>query len=344
MILAIDQGTTGTTCLVLRRGRRAGRARVPRVRPALPAARAGSSTTPPRSATSRSRSPPRRSRTRAPGTSTRSASPTSARPSSSGTRDRRAAAPRARLAGPPHARALRRAASAAGFESLTRERTGLVLDPYFSGTKIEWLLQQRRRAAPSAPATAARCSARSTPGSIFCLTGELATDETNASRTLLYDIHAGRWDPELLELFGVPERALPEVRPSIGDVRRARATACCPASTACRSRGVAGDQQAALYGQACLDPGEGKNTYGTGSFALLNSGDEAPQPPRGPADDDRVQRSGSADLRARGGDLRHRRRGAVAARRPGDHRGRRPRPRSSRGRSTRPTASCSSRR
>ncbi|HZG49748.1 MAG TPA: FGGY family carbohydrate kinase, partial [Thermoleophilaceae bacterium] len=149
----------------------------------------------------------------------------------------------------------------AGEEPRVRERTGLVLDPYFSATKIEWLLRNVDGLAERAR------DGRAVFGTIdawliFCLTGELATDETNASRTLLYDIHAGRWDPDLLELFGVPERALPEVRPSIGEVGRT------PGGVPVA--GIAGDQQAALYGQGCLDPGQGKNTYGTGSFVLLN--------------------------------------------------------------------------
>ena len=168
---------------------------------------------------------------------------------------------------------------AQGHEALVRTRTGLVLDPYFSGTKIEWLLQEvpglRERARDG----------RAVFGTIdawlvFNLTGELLTDVTNASRTLLYDISAGRWDPELLALFGdVPERALPEVRPSIGDFGTTRPEAL--HGHAVPVAGIAGDQQAALYGHACLDPGQGKTTYGTGSFALLNSGAAPPLAPPG---------------------------------------------------------------
>ena len=168
---------------------------------------------------------------------------------------------------------------ARGHEALVRTRTGLVLDPYFSGTKIEWLLREvpglRERARDG----------RAVFGTIdawlvFNLTGELLTDVTNASRTLLYDISAGRWDPELLALFGdVPERALPEVRPSIGDFGTTRPEAL--HGHAVPVAGIAGDQQAALYGQACLDPGQGKTTYGTGSFALLNSGAAPPLAPPG---------------------------------------------------------------
>jgi glycerol kinase len=163
----------------------------------------------------------------------------------------------------------------AGHEPLIRERTGLVLDPYFSATKIEWLLrnvdglEQRAR------------EGRAVFGTIdawltFKLTGEFATEPSNASRTLLFDIRRGCWDEELCELFGVPLRALPEVRPSVGVFGIASLHGF-EAPVA----GIAGDQQAALYGHACLDPGHGKNTYGTGSFVLLNAGDEPPAPQEG---------------------------------------------------------------
>jgi glycerol kinase len=161
----------------------------------------------------------------------------------------------------------------AGHEDLVRARTGLVLDPYFSGTKVEWLLGNvdglRERARDG----------RAVFGTIdswlvYKLTGELVTDVTNASRTLLYDIHKGCWDDDLCELLGVPGRALPEVRPSIGAFGTTRADALHGHEVPVA--GIAGDQQAALYGQACLDPGLGKNTYGTGSFVLLNAGTEAP--------------------------------------------------------------------
>jgi glycerol kinase len=158
------------------------------------------------------------------------------------------------------------------------ERTGLVLDPYFSATKIEWLLEHveglRERAREG----------RAVFGTIdswlvFKLTGEHVTDASNASRTMLYDIGAGRWAPELLELFGVPARALPEVRGSAGVLGHTRPDAL--HGHAVPVAGVAGDQQAALFGQGCVDPGMGKNTYGTGSFVLLNSGFSAPAPAPG---------------------------------------------------------------
>jgi glycerol kinase len=164
---------------------------------------------------------------------------------------------------------------AAGHEPLVRARTGLVLDPYFSATKIEWLLENveglRERAQDG----------RALFGTIdswliFRLTGEHVTDASNASRTLLYDIAAGCWDPELLELFGVPERALPSVGPSAGVLGETRPEAL--HGHAVPVAGVAGDQQAALFGQACVDPGMAKTTYGTGSFVLLHSGFIVPEP------------------------------------------------------------------
>ncbi|MDX6698084.1 MAG: glycerol kinase [Solirubrobacteraceae bacterium] len=162
----------------------------------------------------------------------------------------------------------------AGHEALVRERTGLVLDPYFAGTKIEWLLDNvdglRGRAE----------SGRAVFGTIdswllFRLTGEHVTDVSNASRTLLFDIARARWDDDLCELLSVPARALPEARPSAGELGRLRdgALAGHDGVPVC---GAAGDQQAALFGQACLDPGMGKNTYGTGSFVLVNAGAKPP--------------------------------------------------------------------
>jgi glycerol kinase len=167
---------------------------------------------------------------------------------------------------------------AAGHEQLVRERTGLVLDPYFSATKIEWLLHNVEGLGERAR------DGRAVFGTvdawlIFKLTGEHVTDPSNASRTMLYDIAAGRWDPELLELLGVPERALPRVGASAGTLGVTRPQAL--HGHVVPVAGVAGDQQAALFGQACVDPGMGKNTYGTGSFALLNSGFAAPAPVAG---------------------------------------------------------------
>jgi glycerol kinase len=165
-----------------------------------------------------------------------------------------------------------------GHEPLVRARTGLVLDPYFSATKMQWLLEHvdglRERAERGSAVFGTVDS-----WLIFKLTGEHLTDATNASRTLLYDIAAGRWDPELLELFAIPERALPRVLGSAGNFGETRPSAL--HGHAVPLSGVAGDQQAALFGHACVDPGMGKNTYGTGSFVLVNAGFTAPEPPRG---------------------------------------------------------------
>jgi glycerol kinase len=160
-----------------------------------------------------------------------------------------------------------------GREQLVRERTGLVLDPYFSATKIEWLLgnvEGLRDRARSGRAMFGTVDA----WLIYKLTGERATDASNASRTMLFDIAAGNWDPELLDLFGIPERALASVVSSSGAIATTRADALHGHEVPIA--GVAGDQQAALFGQACVDPGLGKNTYGTGSFLLQNAGYTAP--------------------------------------------------------------------
>jgi glycerol kinase len=167
---------------------------------------------------------------------------------------------------------------AAGLEPLIRERTGLVLDPYFSATKMQWLLE-------NVPGLRARAEdGRAVFGTVdswllYKLTGEHVTDASNAARTMLYDIAAGAWDPELLERFGVPERALPRVGPSAGVLGQTRPSML--HGHAVPVAGVAGDQQAALFGQACLEPGMGKNTYGTGSFVLLNTGTQPPKPAPG---------------------------------------------------------------
>jgi glycerol kinase len=159
-----------------------------------------------------------------------------------------------------------------GLEPLVHERTGLLLDAYFSGTKVAWFLDN----VPSArDAAEAGLLAFGTVDSwlIHRLTGGRvhATDHTNASRTLLYNLRAGAWDPELCALFRVPMAVLPPVQPSgsrFGETDTAlfgRPVPIC---------GVAGDQQAALYGQACYEPGATKNTYGTGCFVLRHTGSE----------------------------------------------------------------------
>ncbi|TFZ82398.1 glycerol kinase GlpK [Candidatus Macondimonas diazotrophica] len=162
------------------------------------------------------------------------------------------------------------ALKARGLESLFRERTGLMLDPYFSGTKLAWLLDH----VPGVRARAERGElAFGTVDSylIWRLTGGRAhvTDVTNAARTLLFDIHRRSWDEELLGHLGVPRALLPEVRASAGDFGTTQADLL---GAPVRIGGVAGDQQAALFGQACTAPGMVKNTYGTGCFMLLHTG------------------------------------------------------------------------
>jgi glycerol kinase len=157
----------------------------------------------------------------------------------------------------------------AGHEELVRERTGLVIDPYFSGTKIEWLLENVDAAANAVFGTIDSWL-------LFKLTGRHVTDYTNASRTMLFDIRRLRWDEELCDLLGIDPKSLPEPLPS-AQVYGTTAQLGGEVPVA----GIAGDQQAALFGQACVHPGLAKNTYGTGSFVLLNTGAEVPAPADG---------------------------------------------------------------
>ncbi len=158
-----------------------------------------------------------------------------------------------------------------GVEPRVRRATGLVLDAYFSGTKIRWLLDAqptlRREAASGALAFGTMDT-----WLLWCLTGGRAhaTDYTNASRTLLYHIHARRWDATLLRTFGVPASLLPSVQPSSGLFGQTVAVGPLPAGIPIL--GIAGDQQAALVGHGCVAPGTAKNTYGTGCFLLMNLG------------------------------------------------------------------------
>ena len=159
---------------------------------------------------------------------------------------------------------------AAGTEDLLRRKTGLVLDPYFSATKLRWLLGHVRRAEERA-ARGELCFGTIDSWLVWKLTGGAVhiTDPTNASRTLLYDIHAQRWDPELCRLFEVPDALLPEVRASSGVFGETTPDVLgVPVPIA----GIAGDQQSALFGQGCTAPGMAKNTYGTGCFLLLHTG------------------------------------------------------------------------
>jgi glycerol kinase len=160
-----------------------------------------------------------------------------------------------------------------GAEDWVQARTGLLLDPYFSATKIAWLLDHTEGARAKAEAGELLFGTVDS-WLIWRLTGGRvhATDATNASRTLLFDIRRQCWDPDLLDLFGVPEAMLPDVRDSAGDFGHTRADLF---GRGIPIRGVAGDQQAAMAGQACFAPGMLKSTYGTGCFALLNTG-EAP--------------------------------------------------------------------
>ncbi|WP_117238259.1 glycerol kinase GlpK [Thermus sediminis] len=166
-----------------------------------------------------------------------------------------------------------------GLEPLFRERTGLLLDPYFSGTKLLWLLEN----VPGLRAKGERGEAlfgtvdtwllwRLTGGRVH------ATDPTNASRTLLFNLHTLSWDGELLDLLGIPRAMLPEVRPSDGEFGEALGELF---GAPIPIRGVLGDQQAALFGQAALLAGEGKCTYGTGAFLLLNTGEKPVPSQRG---------------------------------------------------------------
>ena len=163
----------------------------------------------------------------------------------------------------------------AGCEPEVAARTGLRLDPYFSATKIAWLLEH----VPGARARAERGElAFGTVDSylLWQLSGGAvhATDASNASRTLLYNIHSGAWDDELLRLFDIPPGLLPEVRDCAGDFGASTPELF---GRAIPIRGVAGDQQAALIGQGCFAPGEAKITYGTGAFLVINTG-AAPLP------------------------------------------------------------------
>jgi glycerol kinase len=161
-----------------------------------------------------------------------------------------------------------------GVEPEIRRKTGLVVDAYFSGTKIRWMLDHE----PALERRAERgelCFGTVDAWLLWQLTGGTvhATDPSNASRTLCYDIHRRAWDAELCRILGVPMALLPEVKPSAGVFGETAREDWLPAGIPVA--GIAGDQQAALFGQACVEPGMAKNTYGTGCFALLNTGERA---------------------------------------------------------------------
>lgn len=160
--------------------------------------------------------------------------------------------------------------------SLVRKTTGLVLDPYFSGTKAAWLLRNTE----TAPSPHLRIGTidtwliwKLTSGSVF------VTDPSNASRTMLFDINTLQWSDPMCELLGVPMSALPQVQPS--SYRYGVTTDVAGVPNGIPISGIAGDQQAALFGQMCTAPGMAKNTYGTGSFVLLNIGNTCPEPAEG---------------------------------------------------------------
>jgi glycerol kinase len=163
---------------------------------------------------------------------------------------------------------------AEGAEALVAERTGLVIDAYFSGTKLAWILDNVPGARARAEAGTLAFGTVDTWLLHKLSSGRLhVTDSTNASRTMMYDIHTGRWDDDLLRLLGVPRSVLPEVRSSsevYGHVTTTLGLGDVPVA------GIAGDQQAALFGQMCVSPGLTKNTYGTGCFMLQNTGTRAP--------------------------------------------------------------------
>jgi glycerol kinase len=168
---------------------------------------------------------------------------------------------------------------AAGHEPMVRRHTGLVLDPYFSATKLAWLLHEGEVAVTDTLAFGtvdAWILWRLTGGTDG---GVHATDPSNASRTMLYDIGTRDWSDDLCALFDVPRACLPDVLPSSGYFGTTRAD--CAAGLAVPVSGIAGDQQAALFGQACVEPGLTKNTYGTGSFVLTNVGTVLPAPAEG---------------------------------------------------------------
>ena len=162
---------------------------------------------------------------------------------------------------------------AGGHEPLFHQRTGLVLDPYFSGTKIRWILDQDEDRQKRAEAGEIAFGTIDT-WLVHCLTGGRAhaTEPTNASRTLLYDIHRQTWDEELLAILQVPAAMLPKVLPSSGVFGETSGIEGIPDGVPIA--GIAGDQQAALFGQGCWEAGMAKNTYGTGAFLVLNTGDK----------------------------------------------------------------------
>uniref|UniRef100_UPI00404729D3 glycerol kinase GlpK n=2 Tax=Roseivirga sp. TaxID=1964215 RepID=UPI00404729D3 len=157
-----------------------------------------------------------------------------------------------------------------GYEAYIRENTGLMVDSYFSGTKISWILDNVEGARSKAEAGDLLFGTVDS-WLVWNLTNRKvhATDYSNASRTLVYNIKSLKWDDKLLKALGIPKSMLPEARPSSGDFGSYELN-----GVAIPIAGIAGDQQAALFGQACFEPGMAKNTYGTGCFMLMNTGEE----------------------------------------------------------------------
>lgn len=158
-----------------------------------------------------------------------------------------------------------------GYENIVKNKTGLVIDAYFSGTKIKWILDHVEGARDLAK------NGRLAVGTmdswlLYKLTGEHKTDFTNASRTMIFNIKEKRWDDELLEMLQIPKNILPDVQPSSSDFGKTKNIQVLPDGIPVYS--MVGDQQAALFGQLCVHPGEAKNTYGTGCFLLFHTGNE----------------------------------------------------------------------
>ncbi len=166
----------------------------------------------------------------------------------------------------------------AGNLPLVRATTGLVLDPYFSASKLEWLLRPEAEGGGGVDADEHLAVGTIDTWLLWQLTAGAvhATEPSNASRTMLFDIRTLDWSDELCSMFGVPRHALPEIRPSSGRFGLTSGDVGVPAGIPVS--GVAGDQQSALFGQACFEPGMTKNTYGTGSFVLMNVGSTCPEP------------------------------------------------------------------
>ncbi|MCU4973014.1 glycerol kinase GlpK [Halobacteria archaeon AArc-m2/3/4] len=190
---------------------------------------------------------------------------------------------------------------AEGLDEPIRETTGLQPDAYFAATKAEWLLDNAdpiklERSRPDDVRTRAERGevlfGTIDSWLIYNLTGEHVTEVTNASRTMLYDIHDLEWDDDLLEEFSIPRAMLPEVRPSSDEATYGSTDPDGFLGTEVPVAGALGDQQAALFGQACFDAGSAKNTYGTGSFFLLNTGEEAVESEHGLLTTIGFQRSG----------------------------------------------------